>query len=246
VIKFVRALRSIFLLANPNSWGPFVEVSEVSRFDHAVSVSWSQGGEDLALLHAIGSKVDGTYLDVGAHHPSRFSVTRHIYQLGWHGVNVEANYDLIEAFEKARPSDVNIHAAIGLEATYTFTVFEETAISTLNPKWREKFEKQNQKITKTELIPGTTLRSIYDTYWPSTAADLLCIDAEGSDLEVLQSLDFGTLEKNRFPRLLLLETDPPVTNALATDAVALAISWGYEPLVVLSMSTLLRSQTICI
>lgn len=239
-MKFMRAMRAIFRLFKPYTWGPFVEVSEISKFDHAVSVSWSQGGEDLALLHAIGTKKDGTYLDIGAHHPSRFSVTRHIYQLGWRGVNIDANSDLIPAFEKSRPFDVNIHAAIGEEATYSFTVFEESAISTLNSIWRDRFVNENQKILRIENIVGTKLREIYDTYWPSTAVDLLSIDAEGADLQVLQSIQFNTLERSRFPRLLLLEAEPPVSNALQTEAVAFAISWGYEPLVVLSMSTLLR------
>lgn len=239
--NFCRAIRAIFRLFRPTTWGPFVEVSEVSGFDHAVTVSWSQGGEDLALLHAIGGKADGSYLDIGAHHPNRFSVTRHLYQRGWRGVNVEANSDLIGAFEKFRRFDINIHAAVGEESTYFFTVFEETAISTVNSIWRERFEGENQKIKRIETIPGTKLRKIYDSYWPASAVDLLCIDAEGSDLQVLQSLDFQTLDKSRFPHLILVEAEPPVSNALKTDVVAFAISWGYEPLFVLPMSTLLRN-----
>lgn len=50
-IRFVRALS---MLANPKTWGPFTEVAEISGFDHAVSLSWSQGGEDLALISSLG------------------------------------------------------------------------------------------------------------------------------------------------------------------------------------------------
>ena len=49
-----------------------------------------------------------------------------------------------------------------------------------------------------------------------------------------------TLEKSRFPQWLLLESAPPVSNALKTPAVKLTMQWGYEPHVVLSMSTLLK------
>lgn len=49
-IRFVRALS---MLANPKTWGPFTEVAEISGFDHAVSLSWSQGGEDLALISSL-------------------------------------------------------------------------------------------------------------------------------------------------------------------------------------------------
>ena len=50
-IRFVRALS---MLTNPKTWGPFTEVAEISGFDHAVLLSWSQGGEDLALNSLLG------------------------------------------------------------------------------------------------------------------------------------------------------------------------------------------------
>jgi FkbM family methyltransferase len=215
-------------------------VSELSGFDHAISISWSQGGEDLALLHAMKSKTIGTYIDIGAHHPSRFSVTRHLYQLGWTGVNVDANQELIDEFKKVRMRDKNICAAVGPNPSYKFTIFEETAISTLDAEWRKKFVTENNKIAREVEVVGRTLRSILDDFEPANRIDLLSIDAEGSDLQVLQSLEFATLEKSRFPKWLLLEAAPPVSNALTTPAVELAIEWGYEPHMVLAMSTLLR------
>ena len=75
-----------------------MEISTLTRFDHAVSVSWSQGGEDLALLHMFPNQPHGNYLDVGAQHPDRFSVTRHLYERGWSGINVEANPKLMQKF----------------------------------------------------------------------------------------------------------------------------------------------------
>jgi FkbM family methyltransferase len=237
IFRFVRAL--LFLLPRRN-WGNFVQTSEIAGFSDAFSISWSQGGEDLALLHAIQGKKDGWYIDVGAHHPSRFSVTRHLYQMGWSGVNIDANQELIEAFNKARPRDVNLCAAVGLEPKYTFTIFEEAAISTLDSEWRSKFINENNKIAKEVEVDGRKLRSILDDFQPQKRIDLLSIDAEGSDLQVLQSLEMDTLDKSRFPKWLLLEAAPPVSNALQTPAVKLAIEWGYEPHMVLAMSTLLK------
>ena len=237
IYRFARALSS---LRFKKTWGPFTEVSEISHFDHAISISWSQGGEDLALLQALNFQKNGVYLDIGAHHPSRFSVTRHLYQLGWSGVNVDANQELIEAFNKARPRDVNLCAAVGLERKYTFTVFEEAAISTLDSEWRSKFVNENNKIAKEVEVVGRKLRSILDDFQPRKRIDLLSIDAEGSDLQVLQSLEMDTLDKSRFPKWLLLEAAPPVSNALQTPAVRLAMEWGYEPHMVLAMSTLLK------
>jgi len=238
--KVLRALRAIILLLNPKSWGPFVEISEKTRFDHSISISWSQGGEDLALLSVLNSNSHGSYIDIGAHHPSRFSVTRHLYQQGWHGVNVDANQQLIDEFNKVRTRDTNICVAVGMEPQYTFTIFEEAAISTLDPEWRTKFLGENNQISRTVDIEGRRLRSILNDFESIKPIDLLSIDAEGSDLQVLQSIEFETLEKTRFPRWLLLEAAPPVSNALQTPAVKLAIEWGYEPHMVLAMSTLLK------
>ena len=238
--NFYRFLRALFLLVPRRNWGNFVETSEVAGFENAFSISWSQGGEDLALLHAIVGKKDGLFIDVGAHHPSRFSVTRHFYQLGWSGVNVDANEELIAAFNYARPRDINLYAAVGMEPKYIFTVFEEAAISTLDFEWREKFINEKNKIAKEVEVEGRKLRSILDDFQPQKRIDLLSIDAEGSDLQVLQSLEFETLEKSRFPMWLLLEAAPPVSNALQTPAVRLAMEWGYEPHMVLAMSTLLK------
>lgn len=199
--RFASALTQLF---KTSAWGPFTEIAEITSFDHAITVSWSQGGEDLALLHAIMGKKNGLFIDVGAHHPSRFSVTRHLNQMGWSGVNVDANQELIDAFNKARPRDINLCAAVGLEPTYTITIFEETAISTLDSEWRKKFISENNKISKEVSVDGRKLRSILDDFQPQQRIDLLSIDAEGSDLQVLLSLEMDTLDKSRFPRWLLL------------------------------------------
>jgi len=89
--KGLRMIRALLTLINPKHWGPFVEAAETSGFDHGFTISWSQGGEDLALLTYLKETQNGSYVDVGAHHPDRFSVTRHLYQSGWSGVNLEAN-----------------------------------------------------------------------------------------------------------------------------------------------------------
>lgn len=191
--KIYRFLRALLLLRSRKNWGNFVQTSEVAGFENAFSISWSQGGEDLALLHAIMGKREGLFIDVGAHHPSRFSVTRHLYQMGWSGVNVDANQELVDAFRKVRTRDVNLCAAVGLEAKYTFTVFEEAAISTLDSEWRKKFISENNKIAREVEVEGRKLRSILDDFQSQQRIDLLSIDAEGSDLQVLQSLEFETL-----------------------------------------------------
>lgn len=238
--KVFRFLKALVRLAPRETWGNFVQTSEIAGFNNAFSISWSQGGEDLALLHAIAGKRDGLFIDVGAHHPYRFSVTQHLSRIGWRGVNVDANSELIEIFDKERTRDINICAAVGTERSYTFTIFKEPALSSVNSDWKNKFQADGWEVERTVTVPGISLREIYDQNFPVDCIDLLSIDAEGSDFDVLKSMNFESLEKERFPRLLFLEASPPVALALKTDSVEYARGLGYEPLYVLPMSTLLQ------
>ena len=217
-----------------------MEISTLTRFDHAVSVSWSQGGEDLALLHMFPDQPHGNYLDVGAHHPDRFSVTRHLYERGWSGINVEANPKLMQKFFAKRKRDQNLNFVVGSKDNYELAVFTETAISTVNLEWKEKFLSQKNIVSEIINVKGITLRKILDQHFPASAIDLLCVDAEGSDLEVLYSLSYETLDKTRYPKWVLLEAYPPISNALSTDSVNYVTSLGYVPFLVLPMSVLLK------
>jgi FkbM family methyltransferase len=238
--KILRFLKALVRLAPRETWGNFVQTSEIAGFSNAFSISWSQGGEDLALLHAIAGKRDGLFIDVGAHHPYRFSVTHHLSRIGWTGVNKDANSQLIEIFNRERKRDINICAAVGTEKSYTFTIFKEPALSSVNNEWKDKFQADGWEVERTVTVPGMSLREIYDRNYPQDCIDLLSIDAEGSDFNVLKSMNFESLGKDRFPRFLLLEATPPVKSALKTDSVEYAIRLGYVPLYVLPMSTMLQ------
>ena len=66
-------------------------------------MSYSQNNEEAVLLDFFGDKADGTFLEIGAFHPTRLSNTRALIERGWSGVMVEmspyALVDLIEAYK---------------------------------------------------------------------------------------------------------------------------------------------------
>ena len=208
-------ISALTTLLNPKHWGPFVEAAETTGFDHGFTVSWSQGGEDLALLTYLKDIRNGVYVDVGAHHPDRFSVTRHLYQSGWSGVNLEANPALLGAFEKRRKRAVNL-------------------------EWREKFQREKQIITSVLMVPGIKLIEVLYEYFPSRQLDLLTVDAEGSDFDVLQSLELETLKPNRKPKWIMVETMGELQGVQNQEHVMLLLKNGYEIVSVLPMSTILR------
>ncbi len=238
-LKAVRAIQAFTGILNPKTWGPFVETFERTRFDHAFDISWSQGGEDIGLLMALRNIPNGRYLDVGAHHPSRFSVTRLLSQHGWCGVNVEANPNLVSAFEKERKQDINLWFCVGTEKEYSLSIFEEPALSTVNPDWKIRFESENQKVASIVQVPGVSLEELFRKYFENGFPDLLCIDAEGSDLNVIQS---ANLSLGTGPEWILLEADPPLRKVVETPAVAHVLELGYEIHLVMGMSTLLHRK----
>lgn len=237
--KLFRGLRAVISLLKIEKWGPFLHAWDRTKFDHDFSVSFSQGGEDLALIQLLHQR-PGRYLDIGAHHPDRFSNTRLLYDRGWSGVNVEANPRLIPKLKRKRPRDLTISACVGTKSRYIFTIFKEPAISTASQDWKEKFLSENQLIDSEIEVNGITLFELITTYFTAGDLDLLLIDAEGSDLEVLQSGYFEKLSDKYHPTWILIETLASVQNALKQPSVKLLSNFGYEPFLVLPMSTILK------
>lgn len=52
------------------------------------------------------------YIDIGCYHPDLFSNTKKLYDKGWGGVNIDANIETINLFNKNRPNDLNLNLAV--------------------------------------------------------------------------------------------------------------------------------------
>jgi FkbM family methyltransferase len=242
---FKRLFAILGPMANRRSMHNFLLTAEVTRgFDSSHTVSWSQMGEDIGLNSHFKHRKSGTYIDLGAFHPNRYSNTRLLYQRGWRGVNIDANEDLISNFMVERPEDKNICAAVGYKSEYPLYVMSEGLVTTTIKEFRDQEIAIGRKEIAERLVKGITLRSILDKYFLEERLTLLTIDVEGADYDALNSISFETLEPNRFPEYLLLETAPPVSNSLAFPAVKLAQSVGYIPELILPMATLLIAPDV--
>lgn len=242
---FLRVVRAFVSLLNRRSLKYFVVTSELTKsFDGPFKVSWSQGAEDLAILGTLPKVENGTYIDIGAFHPSKFSTTRHLYQRGWRGINVDANHQLLKAFLLERPEDKSLCCAVGEKDYYELNILSELGMSTVNANWLEYAKDHGVRPIEKQTVKGRSLRSIYDEFFPEKACTLLSIDIEGADFEALKSLSFESLSQNRYPDWILLETFPPVGRAINEASVKLAIGFGYEPVLVLPMATLLTKYSL--
>lgn len=153
--------------------------------------SWAapQEGENIILQRIFGNYNKGFYVDIGAHHPIRFSNTFDLYKRGWTGINVEPNEEVIKLFKKNRPKDINLNIAISSKnKKFTYYNFRETALNTIDKKVSTLRTKQGFKIISKKSIHADTLENILDKYHiKNKKINLLKIDVEGHELEVLKS-----------------------------------------------------------
>jgi FkbM family methyltransferase len=197
--------------------------------DPYVHLSYSQDGEDMVLRRLLGSeKRNGFYVDVGAHHPFRFSNTCYFYRLGWRGINIDADPDAVALFAKARSRDINICMGVGaVDGELTFHRFSEPALNTFDPALgKERLRISGVHMLEERKVRVRLLADILDEVMPEgTSIDFLSIDVEGLDEDVIASNDWRRYR----PRFVLVEVLRVPFNELAHCAGVKALrSVGYE------------------
>jgi FkbM family methyltransferase len=155
--------------------------------------SFSQDGEDRIVLRLFRHRRDGFYIDIGAHHPYRFSNTALLHELGWRGINIEATPGAIDAFREARPDDINIWMAVAeAEGTVPFKVFEEGAYNTL-VTGRIAPGKGGPDQGRVVEVPAAPIDVILAPHLRAgQRVDFLSLDIEGFEMAVLARYPFAT------------------------------------------------------
>lgn len=125
--------------------------------------TYAQHGEDLIFSNIFWllNIKNPSYIDIGAHHPINISNTALLYKRGSSGINIEANPNLIDAFNKYRPRDINLNIGVSdKQGNLEFYCIDDYS-------GRNTFDKKRLKNS------------------------LLSIDIEGFDYRILSSADFS-------------------------------------------------------
>lgn len=191
-------------------------------------LSYSQEGEDRVLSKYFERESNGFYIDVGAHHPQRFSNTYYFYMKGWRGINIDAMPGCMDIFNKIRPLDTNLEIAVSnVEQELLYHEFNESALNGFSEELaKERNGLENYRIIATRKIITRRLTDILDEFLPvGQKVNFLSVDVEGLDLEVLQSNDW---DKYR-PQLVLAESllSKSIEDLSSSDMCRYMTSKGY-------------------
>jgi len=200
-------------------------------------VSYSQEGEDI-LLRYMFPKGEGTYVDVGAHHPVRFSNTLFFYNIGWRGINIDPIPGIMEQFEARRPGDVNLGLGVARQkGALAYHMFEDPAFNSFNAEYAESILRGGMPRIEVRQVPVDTLENILDTHLGGRRIDFMTIDAEEYELEVLASNNW---EKHRPSCLVAESLCASLADISGCPIYQFLSPLGYEPVAKTIKSTFYR------
>ena len=154
---------------------------------------YAEFAEDIMVSRIFKNLKKGFYLDIGAYHPYKGSLTYNLYKNGWNGMNFDISQSSIDLFNIARPRDININCAIS-DFNGETHYYENSPINQQNSLVNQN---KNQKKIKVESYKLSEILKLHNI----DKADFINIDTEGTELKVLTGIDFKTVN----PFLLTIE-----------------------------------------
>lgn len=192
-------------------------------------VHFGQWAEDVFIRKLFPrNKKSGIYLDIGACHPTKFSNTACFWLRGWNGFNIDANPHSIKLFNKVRPSDKNIWAAVIPQIDYLNGIREvdlmlpnQENISPMGTCHITVVSERNYN--EHQKVPAKSLPQIMTDY-NIGYLDYLNIDIEGYDEKIINDWDFSSNK----PKVISIEDHCDNKKILSSNISTLLFSNGYD------------------
>jgi FkbM family methyltransferase len=187
-------------------------------------VSYAQNFEDVILWRALKHVERGFYIDIGALHPVRDSVSCAFYHSGWRGVHVEPLADYAEELRRARPDEDVFEAAIAAEnGEIDFFSIAGSGLSTGDEGFARMHEQAGYSVEQIR-VPCMPLSSILRRYG-DREIHWLKIDVEGMEKTVVESWQPSSVR----PWVVIVEATKPMLGESAfSHWEGTLLSYGYE------------------
>jgi FkbM family methyltransferase len=168
-------------------------------------ISYAQNFEDVVLNRVFHDVKEGRYIDVGAYDPVVDSVTKHFYDRGWSGVNVEPVERFHRKFEEQRPRDWNLNVVLGpTRGTVEFSEWGDSGLSTYCDTMDPRAMQSLGFAKATRSVPMITLAAVTEQL-DGAEVQFLKIDVEGAERDVLLGGEWRAFR----PRVIVLEAIKP-------------------------------------
>lgn len=130
---------------------------------------FSEDFEDLLCWRLVDALTPARYLDIGANHPVKNSVTNFFYREGWRGVAVDPLPQFANLWSRHRPEDVFLTAVVGAagnpEDAMNFFEYEPSVLSTGDPdRHRQLRSDPDARHLATHTVPLMTAEQVVDAY----------------------------------------------------------------------------------
>lgn len=190
--------------------------------------SFAQEGEDLVVDRLLEGKRGGFYIEVGCHHPFRFSNTYYFYRRGWRGICIDPLPGTKKLFARSRKRDIVIEKGVSLNSgELRYFMFNEPALNTFDEALA--ISRDGLRGYKLECfidIETQSLESILLQQNISESIDFMSVDVEGFDLQVLQSNNWSKFR----PKVVIAEALDSDLNSISLDPISIFLSGvGYRP-----------------
>jgi FkbM family methyltransferase len=187
--------------------------------------SRAQNFEDVMLWRAVGGVETGFFIDVGAQHPIKDSVSKIFSEKGWRGIHVEPTPEYANMLREDRPGETVISAAISARTgTINFFAITDTGLSTGDRDIAEAHAVAGHPYREIT-VPTLSLDDLL-ALAPSDDIHWLKIDVEGMEQDVLESWRLSP----RRPWVVLIEANLPGSRVPSHERwEELILAKGYHP-----------------
>ncbi|WP_286869087.1 FkbM family methyltransferase [Sphingobium sp.] len=177
------------------------------------------------LWRALGGVQAGFFIDVGAQHPIKDSVSKIFSEEGWRGIHVEPTSQYASMLREDRPNETVISAAISArKGTISFFAITDTGLSTGYRDIAEAHAAAGHPYREIT-VPTLSLDDLL-ALAPSDDIHWLKIDVEGMEHDVLESWRLSP----RRPWIVLIEANLPGSQVPSHEKwEALILAKGYHP-----------------
>jgi FkbM family methyltransferase len=189
-------------------------------------ISYAQNCEDVMLWRALKTIGAGFYIDVGAAHPDRGSVTRALYDRGWRGINIEPVPANARRLAAARARDLTLPIALGAAPGranfFVVAIGENTELSSLDDAIGRSFAGRAD-VREIEVEVRTLAEICRDHV--DGPIHVLKIDVGWTEQAVLEGADFARFR----PWIVLVEATAPIIDGTA-EHVIVETHESWEPI----------------